>query len=258
MIVRAGDYQELAGCRVVILSAGVNQRPGESRLELLGRNAAIFGEVVPSVLRHVPEALLIVATNPVDVMTHVTARRAAESGVSSSRVIGSGTTLDTARFRALLGRHLGVDPQHVHAYVLGEHGDSEVLAWSAVSIGGIPLAQYCREMGIAITPEDRRRIDEGVRRAAYHIIAGKSATYYGIGSSLARIVQAVLENQRAILSVCSPMSEICGVQDVTISLPRLIGGSGIIGTISLPLDPDEQALLNASCATIKDAINALN
>ena len=133
--VRAGEYADLVGSRVIVLAAGVSMRPGETRLQLLDRNAAIFADVVPSVLRHAPEAVLLVATNPVDIMTHLAARYAAEQGVPPGRVIGSGTTLDTARFRVLLGRHLGVDPQHVHAYVVGEHGDSEVLTWSLATVG---------------------------------------------------------------------------------------------------------------------------
>ncbi len=255
--VRAGEYADLAGCRVVILTAGVNQQPGETRLQLLERNAAVFRTVVPNVLRHAPEAVLLVATNPVDVMTHVTAHYAAGLGVPAGRVLGSGTTLDTARFRALLGRRLGVDPQHIHAYVLGEHGDSEVLAWSAVAVGGIPLAEYCRETGLDVAEADRRRIDDGVRRAAYHIIAGKKATYYGIGSALARITQAVLGDQRAILSVCTPLPEIEGVRDVTLSVPHLVGGRGIIGTLALPLDAGERAQLKASATVLREAIAAV-
>jgi len=258
MDVRAGEYADLAGCRLVILTAGVNQQPGETRLQLLERNAQVFQAIVPNVLQHAPEAILLVATNPVDVMTHVTAHYAAQVGVPSGRVIGSGTTLDTARFRALLGRHLNVDPQHIHAYVLGEHGDSEVLAWSAVTVGGIPLADYCRETGVTVSEADQMRIDEGVRRAAYHIIAGKKATYYGIGSALARIVQAVLGDQRAILSVCTPVSEIAGVRNVTLSVPHRVGGQGIIGALSLPLSAPEQAKLKASANIIHEAITALN
>jgi L-lactate dehydrogenase len=256
--VRAGDYADLAGCRVVILTAGVNQQPGETRLQLLERNTIVFHSVVPAVLKHAPEAVLLVATNPVDVMTHVTAHYAAQFGLPGHRVLGSGTTLDTARFRALLGRHLGVDPQHIHAYVLGEHGESEVLAWSPVAVGGIPLSMYCRETGISINEDDKRRIDEGVRRAAHHIIAGKKATYYGIGSALARIVQAILGDQRAILSVCTRLEEVDGVRDVTLSLPHLVGGRGIIGALPLPLDAGEQSRFKASATVIRQAISGLN
>jgi len=257
LVVRAGDYTDLAGSRAVLLTAGVSQRPGETRMELLSRNATVFADIVPRVLRSAPEALLVVASNPVDVMTHVTSQLAVASGIAATRVFGSGTTLDTARFRALLGRHVGVDSQHVHGYVVGEHGDTEVLAWSSVSVGGVPLSQYCRDTGTTITEDDRNRIDEGVRRAAYRIIAGKSATYYGIGSALARIVQAVLGDQRAILTVCSRLPEIAGVKDVTVSVPHLVGGDGIRGTLPVPLDEEEQARLRFSSETVKDAIASI-
>jgi L-lactate dehydrogenase len=257
MDVYAGGYTALAGCRVVVLTAGVNQRPGETRLELLDRNAAIFQAIVPSVLSHAPDAVLVVATNPVDVTTHLTARFAADFGVPSTRVVGSGTTLDTARFRTLLGAHLGVDAQHVHAYVLGEHGDSEVLAWSQVAIGGIPLDDYCRHQGLTLDAAVRSEIDERVRRAAYTIIQGKRATYYGIGAALARIVGAILRDQRAILTVCSPVAEVAGVADVTIALPHLLGGQGIISTLWQPLTPDEQRALAASAQVVKSAIDSI-
>src|SRR5688572_13158254 len=174
--VSAGDYPDLDGASVVVIAGGVAQRPGETRLELLGRNADVFRQIVPSVLRHAPEAVLLVVTNPVDIMTHLAAHFAADFKVPRTRVIGSGTTLDTARFRALLGRHFGVDPQHVHAYVLGEHGDSEVLAWSQATIAGLSLDEFARVHGTPLTEEKRRTIDENVRRAAYQIIAGKGAT----------------------------------------------------------------------------------
>src|SRR5688572_10458526 len=174
--VRAGDYADLAQASVVVIAGGVAQKPGETRLQLLQRNAEVFRQIVPSVLRHAPEALLLVVTNPVDIMTHLAAHFAASFGVPHIRVIGSGTTLDTARFRALLGQRFGVDPHHVHAYVIGEHGDSEVLAWSQASIAGLSLDEFARVHGTPLTEEKRRTIDENVRRAAYQIIAGKGAT----------------------------------------------------------------------------------
>src|SRR5215211_4407376 len=149
--VRAGGYADLAGCRAVVLCAGVGQKPGESRLQLLKRNAAVFREVVPAVLKHAPDAVVLVASNPVDVMTHLAARFAAEAGVGPGRVFGSGTTLDTARFRSLLGARCGVDAHHVHAYVLGEHGDSEVLTWSLASVGGMPLEGFARMRGVNLS-----------------------------------------------------------------------------------------------------------
>jgi len=253
----AGGYEQLAAARVVILTAGVNQRPGESRLELLARNAAVFREVVPSVLERAPQAVLVVATNPVDVMTHLAARFAAERGVPAGRVFGSGTTLDTARFRALLGRRVGVDAAHVHAYVVGEHGDSEVLTWSLVTIGGIPLADMAQRHGVPFDAAVRAEIDAGVRRAAYQIISGKGATYYGVGSALARIVDAVLGDRRSVLTVCSPSSSVAGVANATVSLPRLVGGGGVIETLPLALPPEEEQALSRSARVVRDAIDGL-
>jgi L-lactate dehydrogenase len=256
--VRAGEYADLAGARVVVITAGVNQKPGETRLELLGRNARVFESVIPNVLEHAPEALLLVATNPVDIMTHLACRFADRSGVPSYRVIGTGTTLDTARFRALISRKLGIDPQHIHAYVVGEHGDSEVLTWSLVSVGGIPLDQFCRERELSLCAEDYQEIDDQVRRAAYHIIEGKGATYYGVGSAIARIVEIILRDQRSIMTVCTRTADISGVQDVTLSLPNLLGGQGVVETFPLPLDESEAIALQHSARVIREAIDALD
>ena len=255
--VTAGDYADLAGCRVVIVSAGVGQKPGETRLQLLGRNAEVFKQVIPNILQHAPDAVLLIATNPVDVMTHLAARFAAEFGVPSSRVIGSGTTLDTARLRSLIGRHLNVDSQHIHAYVLGEHGDSEVIPWSLVTVGGIPLSEFCHTGKISICPEDYESIDQRVRRAAYHIIEGKGATYYGVGSALARIVEVILQDERSILTVSTPMEEVAGVKDVTVSLPNLVGGEGIIKTFFPQLNEKETELLGASARVVRSVIDQL-
>jgi len=256
--VTAGEYADLAGCRVVIVSAGVGQKPSETRLELLERNAEVFKQVIPNVLQHAPDAILLIATNPVDVMTHIAARYAGELGVPSRHVIGSGTTLDTARFRSLIGRHLTVDPQHIHAYVLGEHGDSEVLAWSQVTVGGIPLEEFCTGREISICPEDYEAIDEKVRRAAYHIIAGKGATYYGIGSAIARIVEVILQDERSILTVCTPTRDVAGIRDVTVSLPNLVGGEGIIKSLIPNLNEAETAALRASAQVVRSVIDELN
>jgi L-lactate dehydrogenase len=253
--VRAGGYQDLTGSRVVILCAGVGQKPGETRLQLLQRNAAVFQEVVPAVLAQAPEAVLVVATNPVDVMTHLAARFAADCGVPAHRVLGSGTTLDTARFRSLLGTHCGVDPHHVHAYVIGEHGDSEVLTWSLATIGGMPLENFASLRKIESADSVRQEIDEKVRRAAYTIIRGKGATYYGIGSALSRIVDVILHDQRAILTVCAPAAEVAGIPDVTVSLPRLVGGAGILETFPLPLNEQESELLRRSASVIREALS---
>lgn len=256
--IMAGDYADLAGCKVVIVSAGVGQKPGETRPQLLGRNAQVFKQVIPSILQDAPQAVLLIATNPVDVMTHIAARYAEEFGVPSSRVIGSGTTLDTARLRSLIGRQLKVDSQHIHAYVLGEHGDSEVLTWSQVTVGGIPLKEFCTGREISICPDDYAAIDEKVRRAAYHIIEGKGATYYGIGSAIARIVEVILQDERSLLTVCTPMEDVAGVKDVTVSLPNLVGGEGIIQTFFPNLNQAETAALHASAQVVRSVIEQLN
>jgi L-lactate dehydrogenase len=256
--VHAGDYKDLAGSRVVVICAGVGQRPGETRLQLLQRNAAVFREVVPAVLDSAPDAVLVVATNPVDVMTHLAAKFAADCGLPAGRVLGSGTTLDTARFRSLVGARCGVDPHHVHAYVIGEHGDSEVLTWSLATIGGMPLEEFARLRGIDLSPQVRADIDGKVRGAAYTIIGGKGATYYGIGSALARIVDVILHDQRSVLTVCSPAAEVAGVRDVTVALPRLLGGAGVIETFPLPLDEQEASLLSRSARVVREALDQLS
>jgi L-lactate dehydrogenase len=239
------------------MAAGVGQKPGETRLQLLERNAVVFQAVVGQIFNYAPEAILLVASNPVDVMTHVSAQIAAEFGVSSRRIIGSGTTLDTARYRALLGQFLGVDTTHVHGYVVGEHGDSEVLTWSLTNIGNMPLDEFCQMKGLRLDEAKRQEIDQGVRRAAYQIIEGKGATYYGVGSALARIVHNILHDRRAIMTVCTPEEEIAGVRQVTVSMPRLVGGAGILECFELPLNDEEQAALQASAAVIRQAISEL-
>lgn len=258
LTVRAGDYPDLAGAKVVVIAGGVAQKPGETRLQLLQRNAEVFRQIVPSVLKHAPDAVLLVVTNPVDIMTHLAAKFAAEFKVPSTRVIGSGTTLDTARFRALLGRHFDVDPHHVHAYVLGEHGDSEVLAWSQASIAGLSLDEFAKVHGKPLTDADRKQIDENVRRAAYQIIAGKGATYYGIGSAVARIVDVLLHDQRAILSICSRITGVPDCEGVTLALPHLVGGEGAMATIPLVLEAQECEALQRSARILREALKSLN
>jgi L-lactate dehydrogenase len=257
LTVRAGSYADLAGSRAVVIAAGVAQRPGETRLQLLERNAAVLGTVVPSVLQHAPDAVLVVVSNPVDLMTHLAARFAARSGVPATRVIGSGTMLDTARFRALLGRHFDVDPQHVHAYVLGEHGDSEVLTWSQATIAGMGLDDFVKVHGTPLRPADRQQIDDQVRRAAYRIIAGKGATYYGIGSAVARLLDVILHDQRAVLTICCRIDSVPEFAGVTFSLPHLVHGGGALATVSPPLDDGERTALQRSASVLREAIGPL-
>jgi L-lactate dehydrogenase len=255
--IQSGGYEDLVGCRVVVLCAGVGQKPGETRLQLLQRNSQVFQEVVPQVLQHAPDAVLVVATNPVDVMTHLASRFASDCGVPPGRVLGSGTTLDTARFRSLLGGYCGVDSHHIHAYVIGEHGDSEVLTWSLATIGGMPLVEFARMRKIDRPDAVRKDIDDRVRGAAYTIIGGKGATYYGIGSALARIVDVILHDQRSVMTVCTPTEDVAGIPNVTVSLPRLVGGTGVLETFPLPLSGEETTQLRHSARIIRQALDEL-
>lgn len=252
--IRAGGYDALAGAEVIILSAGVNQQPGESRLDLLARNAAVFEAVIGQVMAIVPDPILVVATNPVDIMTTVALRL---SGLPATRVIGSGTILDTARFRALLARHMGVSARSIHAYVLGEHGDSEVLGWSGARVGTMPIGAFAEAQGNPFTEAVRAEIDEGVRRAAYKIISGKGATGYGIGGGLARIVAAIAQDERAVLSLSAESETLSDYPRVAFSVPRLLGAEGLIAELAPSLDDGERAALHASAALLKETADAL-
>jgi L-lactate dehydrogenase len=249
--IRAGDYADLEGAGAVIVAAGVGQKPGESRLELLERNAAVFGEILPGVLAAAPDAILLVATNPVDAMTQIATRI---SGLAPERVIGSGTILDTARFRALLGAYLHVSPKSVHAYVLGEHGDSEVLCWSVADVGGIPIEELARQAGRPFDAASRGAIDQGVRRAAYRIIEGKGATWYGIAGGLTRIVQSIANDEHSALTVSILTDEVEGVGPVALSLPRLVGRAGVVRTLMPSLAAAEHAALARSAQVIREAL----
>lgn len=247
--VYAADYEALRGAEVVVIAAGVAQRPGETRLQLLSRNAQVFEQILPRIRQYAPDALLLIATNPVDVMTHITFRL---SGLPPERVIGSGTILDTARFQSLLGEYLHTAPHSIDAYVIGEHGDSEVLVWSSAHVGGVPLLTYADVRGTPITEELRRQIDDRVRYAAYTIIEGKGATYYGIGAGLARLIQAILTDEKGLftVSIFTPMVE--GVPDVTLSLPRIIGRQGVETTLYPAMDEGEHAALHRSAALLRE------
>lgn len=253
--VTSGGYAALEGAGVVILTCGVAQKPGgETRLQLLERNAAIFGKVVASVRAAAPDAIFLIASNPVDVMTLITTRL---SGLDPARVIGSGTALDTARYRGLLARHLAVAPQSVNAIVIGEHGDSEVLVWSSAQAANMPLAAFAAEIGKPLTKEVRAAIDDGVRSRAYHIINGKGSTYYGIGTSLTRIVRAVAQDERIVMTVSAVTADVAGVKDVALSLPRVIGASGLLAAAPPVLTDEETDALRASATTLKKSAEGL-
>ncbi|PWC33534.1 lactate dehydrogenase [Azospirillum sp. TSO35-2] len=252
--VRAGGYPALEGAGVVVLSAGVAQRPGETRLDLLERNAKIFGAIIPEVLKAAPDAVLLVASNPVDVMTQIATRI---SGLPRCRVIGSGTVLDTARFRALLADRLGVTPRSVHAHVVGEHGDSEVLLWSSATVAGLPVERAAAQLHRPLTAEDRAAIDEGVRRAAYRIINGKGHTAFGIGGGLARLVAAIGADERMVATCAMLNDDVAGVPQVVLSLPRVIGSSGVLDTILPDLSAEEEAALRHSAGILKEAADGV-
>lgn len=252
--ISAGGYPELTGAEVVVLACGVGQKPGETRLQLLQRNAKVFADVTGKVLSAAPEAILLVASNPVDIITLMVSRM---TKLPAGRVIGSGTVLDTARFRALLGEHLGLAPHSVHTYVLGEHGDSEVLVWSSARAGGIPLEDFARQTGRALTDEIRQRIDDGVRRAAYRIIEGKGATYHGIGAGISRLVRAIRNDERGVYTVSATCSDIPEFLGISLSLPRILGREGIIDTLRPSLTPEEQAAMQRSAQVIAAAAEQL-
>ena len=249
--VRAGDFHDLEGAEAVILAAGVSQQPGETRLQLLERNAEVFERILPKALAVAPDAILVVATNPVDVMTQVATR---VSALPPERVIGSGTILDTARFRALLGEHLQISPKSVHAYVLGEHGDSEVLCWSSADAGTVTVEELARQIGRSLDHDAKARIDEDVRRAAYRIIEGKGATWYGIAGGLTRIIQSIRGNEDSVLTVSMVTENVDGVGPVAVSLPRVVGRGGVVRSLWPKLSEDERAALRRSAEVIKDAM----
>lgn len=253
MAIATGDYAGLAGAEMVVLCCGARQLPGETRLQLLGRNAAIFQQIVTQVAAHAPEAILLVVSNPVDVLTALVSRL---SGLPEGRVFGTGTLLDTARFRAHLGQAVGVAPQSVHAYVLGEHGDSEVLVWSTVTVGGIPLQDFARQLDLPIDTAFMARIDDRVRHGAARIIQGKGSTCYGIGAGIAQIVRAVRDNQNAVLTLSAPAPDLGGPSVPCLSLPRIVGARGLVRTLFPVLSGAERQALDASAQVLRDAARA--
>ena len=249
--VRAGEFADLDGARLVVLAAGTNQRPGESRLDLLSRNAEIFSEIVPVVLAAAPDPIFLVATNPVDVMTQIVTAIAARCCLGMRDRIGHHPRLRAVPHAAR--RTSRYQPNIHRARVLGEHGDSEVLHWSGAEAGNLSVAEVARRMGRRLTEADRSRIDTGVRRAADAIIKGKGATWFGVGAGLARIAQAIEDDERALLT-CSMLTPECeGVRDVALSLPRVLGASGVVKTFMPDLDAGERAALKRSAEILKEA-----
>jgi len=252
--VRAGQYADLDGAGIVIMAAGASQKPGETRLELLGRNTEVFRQIVGQVLDVVSNPILLVASNPVDAITFITQRL---SGLPPQRVIGSGTVLDTARFRSLIARHLSISPQSIHADVIGEHGDSEVLVWHSARASSVNLLSFAEQIGAPLTAEVRAEIDDNVRNAAYKIIAGKGATYYGIGAGIARIVRAIARDEGAVLTVSLVTDHVAGVEQVALSLPRVIGANGVAVDMPPDLSAAEHKALQHSAELLKSITDAL-
>ena len=252
--IRAGDYPDCAGAAVVAITAGAAQRPGETRTQLAQRNAEVFRQIIPEVVRYAPSTILLIATNPVDSLTYLAWRL---SGFPPQRVIGAGTILDTARFRYLLGARFGVDPRSVHAYIVGEHGDTEVALWSSASIAGMGIEDFCRASGFSCGLMDREDIFVQVRDAAYHIIDLKGATYFAIASGMERIVESILRDQNTMLTVSGLIEGCHGVSDVCISLPMVINREGIGRVLCVPMSHEEEERFRASAAAVRRVIDSL-
>jgi L-lactate dehydrogenase len=250
--VTAGPLSAAAGAAVTVIAAGAAQREGETRPALLRRNVAVLRGIVEEVVRANPDGLLLVATNPVDALTFAALRL---SGLPASRVLGSGTVLDTARLRSELAAHYGVDARNVHAYVLGEHGDTELVAWSSATLANVNLHEYCALTGMSCGPQDMASIGTRVRDAAYEIIRRKGATNFAIAAALTRIVRAVLRDELSVLTVSTLVEGHYGIRDVCLSLPAVIGAGGVRRVLPIPLADAEVAALRRSAQAVRDAID---
>ncbi len=255
--IRSGDYESCAGSDIVVITAGANQKPGQSRIALVEANAAIFKEIIPNIVKYAKDAILVVVTNPVDILTYVTLKI---SGLPKSRVIGSGTVLDTSRFKYLISRHCNVDPRNVHAYIIGEHGDSELPVWSNANIGGISLDRYCiacKNFSNCGGKMEWENIFNEVKNAAYKIIEAKGASYYAVGLAIVRIVEAILRDENSILPVSSLISDYYGVDDICLSIPSIVNINGIEQLLRLDLSQEEQSGFQQSAASLRQVVNAI-
>jgi L-lactate dehydrogenase len=250
-----GGKEDYADAHVIVITAGAKQAPGESRLDLLHKNTRIIEGLMDEIVSQDSQAIVIVASNPVDVLTYVALNR---SGWPKNRVIGSGTVLDSARFRYLLSQHCNVDVGNVHAYILGEHGDSEFAAWSLTHVGGVPIDEYCPMCDWCDDWETQRKeIVEAVRDSAYHIINYKGSTYFAIGMALTRIVGTILQDQRSVLTVSTLLEGEYGISDVCLGIPCVVGKDGVSQVIEAELTLEEHDLLQKSAATLKDTLKEL-
>lgn len=244
----AGSYDDVAGAGLVIIAAGANQKPGETRIDLAAKNIEVFRGVVGEIVKRNTECILLVVTNPVDVLTYAALKF---SGFPPSRVIGSGTVLDTARLKYLLGEHFHVDSRNVHAYIIGEHGDTELAAWSSASVAGMPVKQFCSTCAKCSDQQCLNEIFEDVKTAAYKIIEGKGATYYAVALAVQRIAEAIMRNENSVLTVSSYMTGQYGLDDVCIGVPVTLGAGGVAKLPDMALSDEEMKQLHASAETLK-------
>ena len=251
MKIYAGDYDDIVDASVIIISAGANQKPGETRLDLVKKNVAIFSQIMPEIKKRNVEGVILVVANPVDILTTVAQRL---SGLPKGRVFGSGTVLDTARLKYLLGDHLGIDSRSIHAFIIGEHGDSEIAAWSSANVSGIPIHECCEMRGFYNHEKSMQEIAEQVKNSAYEIIERKGATYYGIAMSVKRICEAIVRDEKSILSVSSYLDGQFGIYGISLSMPAIVGRNGVETLVPIQLSADEQTKLKESAETLKKAI----
>ena len=248
MQIYAGGYDDITDAAIIIVSAGANQKPGETRLDLVKKNVGIFSMIMPEIAKREVKGILLIVANPVDILTFVAQK---QSGLPESRVFGSGTVLDTARLKYLLGEHLRVDSRSVHAYIIGEHGDSEMAAWSCANVSGLPLESFCEMRGHHNHDETMHQIADQVKNSAYEIIEKKHATYYGIAMSVKRICEAIIRDEKSILPVSSMLHGEYGIEGVTLSMPAVVGKNGIEKLVPIKLSEEEQGQLKASADTLK-------
>lgn len=251
MQIYAGDYEDISDAAVVIVTAGAGQKPGETRLDLVKKNVAIFKSIIPQIAKYNQSGILLIVANPVDILTYVAKQL---SGFPDNRVFGSGTVLDTARLKYLLGEHLGVDSRSIHAFIIGEHGDSEIAAWSSANVSGVPLHKFCEMRGHFEHEKATKEIAEGVKNSAYEIIEKKKATYYGIAMSVKRICEAIVRDEKSILPVSS-IQDTDEISGVALSMPAIVGKNGVEDLVPIELDADEKAALKQSADTLKAVLN---
>lgn len=252
MKIYAGDYDDIVDCSIIIITAGVNQKPNETRLDLVKRNVAIFKNIIAEIKQRQCKGILLVVSNPVDILTYVTLKL---SGFPAHRVIGSGTVLDTARLKYLLGEHLNVDSRGIHAFIIGEHGDSELAVWSSANVSGINLHDFCKLCNSHMETMDR--FYKEVRNSAYEIIKRKEATYYGIAMALRRICEAIMRDEHSILPISSYICGHYGLDDIYMGVPTIVGSTGAERILDIPLDENEKTNLLSSARAIREIIDKL-